>query len=73
MIQYSQGDVEVSTLLLRSSEGDGESGFDPLRLVDKLDPELVMIDCREGNRDKRRDEDRKAIQLNIFVFIHISV
>lgn len=58
----SQGDVEVSTLLLCPSKRDGERGLDPLRLVDKLDPELVMIDCTEGMRNKRRVEDREAIQ-----------
>lgn len=43
-VLYSHGDGDVSTLFFCSSEGDGERRLDPLHLVDKLDPELVMID-----------------------------
>ena len=50
MVQYSHVNIKVSTLILCSTEGDGHSGLDLLYLVDKLDPELVMIDCSEGRR-----------------------
>lgn len=61
MVQYSHGDGKVSTLLFCSSKGDGERGLNHLHLVDKLDSELVMIDCTEGTRRRRRrtDENRK--------------
>lgn len=51
---YSQGDRKLSALLLCSSEGDGERGLNPLHLVDKLDPELVMINCRERETERNR-------------------
>lgn len=50
---YSHADGDVATLFLCSSEGDDERRLDLLHLVDKLDPELVMIDCRMGTRDMK--------------------
>lgn len=56
VIWYSHGDGEVSTLLFRSCEGDGESGLNPLRLIDELDPELVMVDWKI--RSKKQPETK---------------
>lgn len=53
--QYSHRDGDVTALLFCSCEGNGEGRLDRLHLVDKLDPELVMIDCRVETRDRRRD------------------
>lgn len=47
----SHGDGDVAALLLSSCEGNGEGRLEPLHLVDKLDPELVMIDCRVETGD----------------------
>lgn len=44
LVQYSQGDVHSSTLFFGSCEGDRKRGLNLLRLIDELDPELVMID-----------------------------
>lgn len=53
---YSHGDGDVATLFFCSSEGDGEKRLDLLRLVDKLDPELVMIDCRMGTTNMKANQ-----------------
>lgn len=45
-LRYSHSDGDVAALLLGSREGDGEGRLEPLHLVDKLDPELVVVDCR---------------------------
>lgn len=50
-VLYSHGDGDVATLLFCSSQGDCERRLDPLHLVDKLDPELVMMDCRIETRN----------------------
>lgn len=55
-VLYSHGDGDVATLFFCSSEGDGERRLDPLHLVDKLDPELVMIDCRTGTRNMKANQ-----------------
>lgn len=50
----SHCDGDVAALLLGSREGNGEGWLEPLHLVDKLDLELVMIDCRGEERGKLR-------------------
>lgn len=50
-VLYSHGDGDVAALFFCPSEGDCERRLDPLHLVDKLDPELVMIDCRIETRN----------------------
>lgn len=52
-VLYSHGDGDVATLFFCSSEGDYEGRLDVLHLVDKLDPELVMIDCTIESRNIR--------------------
>lgn len=52
-VLYSHGDVDVATLLFGSRDGDGEGRLDSVCLVDKLDPELVVIDCRAETRNRR--------------------
>lgn len=47
LLQYSHCDEQLSALILSSLEGDDERRLDFLRLINKLDPELVMIDCRK--------------------------
>lgn len=47
LVHYSQWDGEVSTLIFCSCEWDGDEGLNHLHLIDKLDPELVMKDCRK--------------------------
>lgn len=51
----SHGDGEVSTLLLCSGQGDGESGLNPLSLIDELDPELVVIDWTENKWTQNKE------------------
>lgn len=53
---YSHGDGDVTTLFFCSSEADGEGRLDLLHLVDELDPELVMVDCRMGTRNMKTDQ-----------------
>lgn len=50
--RHSHEDGDVAALLLGSCEGDGEGRLESFHLVDKLDPELVMIDCRMEGRDE---------------------
>lgn len=52
-VLYSHGDRDVATLFFCSSQGDCERGLDLLHLVDKLDPELVVIDCRIETRNMK--------------------
>lgn len=54
VVQYSQGDVHSSTLFFCSCEGDRKRGLNLLRLIDELDPELVMIHWRVTARNRRR-------------------
>ena len=53
MAQYVQTDRLVFALLFSPSKGDGERGLDPLYLVDKLNPELVMVNCWGGGWRER--------------------
>lgn len=50
-VLYSHSDGDVATLFCCSSDGDCERRLDLFHLVDKLDPELVMIDCRIETRN----------------------
>ena len=66
VVQHSHSDGEVAALLLCSGEGDGERGLSPLHLVHKLDPELVMIHCREGKPETEDDKDRSFILSDVW-------
>lgn len=81
--QYSHGDGDVATLLLGSCEGDGKGRLEPFHLVNKLDPELVMIDCRVKARVWTEIKniigtyvskfEYKILCIFMYAFIHISI
>lgn len=64
---YSHADGDVATLFLCSSEGDGERSLDRLHLVDELDPELVMIDCRMGTRSMKANQCAALSPIQTFI------
>lgn len=64
---YSHGDGDVATLFFCSSEGDGERRLDLLHRVDKLDPELVMIDCRMGTRNMKANQRAAPSPIQTFI------